>query len=137
MVEAEMDADELQMLFEVHTGKYVTIHEFETNVDIADSTTYFDKNMATTTEFQTISQRRVAKFNNQPWEHFWSRKQMANEQLIDACKKGRSDKVAQLLNPLIQLDHLAELRYTDDNGLSAFHHAIIKGHNSMVKILLT
>jgi len=32
---------------------------------------------------------------------------------------------------------LAELRFTDDNGLSGFHHAIIKGHNNLVKILLT
>jgi len=38
------DQDELQMLFEVHTGKYVTIHEFETNVTTMDSVTYYDKN---------------------------------------------------------------------------------------------
>lgn len=43
------------MLFEVHTGKYVSIHDFEQNVQPADSTTYFDKNMAITTTFQTIS----------------------------------------------------------------------------------
>lgn len=43
------------MLFEVHTGKYVSIHDFEANLQPADSTTYFDKNMATATTFQTIS----------------------------------------------------------------------------------
>lgn len=64
MVSNDFDPDELQMLFEVHTGRYYTIEEFETNVDIADSTTYYDKNMEQTTEFQTISQRRVAKFTN-------------------------------------------------------------------------
>jgi len=42
------------MLFEVHTGKYVSIHEFEQNVQLADSTTYFVKT-GTTTTFQTIS----------------------------------------------------------------------------------
>lgn len=35
-VEVEMDTnldpDELQMLFEVHTGKYVSIHDFEANL---------------------------------------------------------------------------------------------------------
>ena len=59
------------MLFEVHTGKYVSIHDFEQNVQPADSTTYFDKNMATTTTFQTISQRRTSKFNTKPWDSFW------------------------------------------------------------------
>jgi hypothetical protein len=41
------------MLFEVHTGKYVTIHEFETNVTTMDSVTYYDKNaiMGKTTTF--------------------------------------------------------------------------------------
>ena len=46
-----LDPDELQMLFEVHTGKYVSIHDFEANLQPADSTTYFDKNMATATTF--------------------------------------------------------------------------------------
>lgn len=50
-----LNEDELQMLFEVHTGKYVSIHDFEMNVQPADSTTYFDKNAVTTTTFQTIS----------------------------------------------------------------------------------
>jgi hypothetical protein len=50
-----LDPDELQMLFEVHTGKYVSIHDFEAKLEPADSTTYFDKNMATPTTFQTIS----------------------------------------------------------------------------------
>jgi hypothetical protein len=84
-----LDPDELQMLFEVHTGRYVTIHDFETNINLADSTTYFDKNMGVTTEFQTISERRLSKFNKTPWDGFWHHKQLANEQLIDACKKGR------------------------------------------------
>ena len=43
--------DELQMLFDIHTGKYVSIHDFEMNVQPADSTTYFDKNAVTTTTF--------------------------------------------------------------------------------------
>ena len=81
------------MLFEVHTGKYVSIHDFEQNVQPADSTTYFDKNMATTTTFQTISQRRTSKFTTKPWDSFWQKKIAANEQLIDACKEGRIDKV--------------------------------------------
>lgn len=46
-----LNEDELQMLFEVHTGKYVSIHDFEMNVQPADSTTYFDKNAVTTTTF--------------------------------------------------------------------------------------
>jgi hypothetical protein len=46
-----LDPDELQMLFEVHTGRYVTIHDYETNINLADSTTYFDKNDGITTEF--------------------------------------------------------------------------------------
>jgi len=52
---SNFDPEELQLLFEVHTGRFVTIHEFELNVQPADSTTYFDKNMPITTTFQTIS----------------------------------------------------------------------------------
>lgn len=88
MQTSQMDPDELQLLFEVHTGKYMNIHEFELNVQPADSTTYFDKNMAQTTAFQTISSRRTSKFNIQPWEIFWQKKQQANEDLITACKMG-------------------------------------------------
>jgi ankyrin repeat protein len=29
-----------------------------------------------------------------PWDGFWYKKQVSNEQLIDACKKGRQDKVS-------------------------------------------
>lgn len=32
MQTSQMDPDELQLLFEVHTGKYMNIHEFELNV---------------------------------------------------------------------------------------------------------
>ena len=78
-VTTALDPDELQMLFEVHTGKYVSIHDFEQNLQPADSTTYFDKNMETPTTFQTISQRRTSKFKTEPWETFWDKKIAANE----------------------------------------------------------
>lgn len=76
------------MLFEVHTGKYVSIHDFEANLQPADSTTYFDKNMATATTFQTISTRRTSKFSTDPWDTFWDKKMVANESLIIACRDG-------------------------------------------------
>ena len=95
-----LDPDELQLLFEVHTGKYVSIFEFERNVQPLDSISYFDKNMGTTKEFQTISNKRTSKFNVQPWENFWLKKDRANYNLIEACKNGQIEKVAKLLNPL-------------------------------------
>jgi len=124
------------MLFEVHTGKYVSIHDFELNVQPADSTTYFDKNMATTTTFQTISQRRTSKFNTQPWESFWHKKKQANESFIEACKQGNTAKVAALLNPLMGLDSMAEMRFTDEKGMAGIHHAIVCNHTQLVKVLL-
>ena len=101
-----LDPDELQMLFEVHTGKYVSIHDFEKNVQPADSTTYFDKNNATATTFQTISERRVSKFSSitNPWDSFWDKKLLANEDLIRACKEGNLVLAQSLLNPLLGID---------------------------------
>ena len=91
---SEFDDKELQMLFEVHTGNYTTIHEFEKNVQLADSTTYYVKQGVQTTAFQTVSQRQVSKFNKQPWETFWQRKEQANKLLIAACQKGALDDVS-------------------------------------------
>jgi ankyrin repeat protein len=31
---------------------------------------------------------------------------------------------------------MAELRFTDDNGMSALHHAIVNGYSQLVKILI-
>lgn len=131
-----LDPDELQMLFEVHTGKYVSIHDFEANLQPADSTTYFDKNMATATTFQTISQRRTSKFTTEPWDTFWDKKLASNEALIKACQEGNLVTATTLLNPLLGLDQTAEVRFTDQNGLGAIHHAILNRHNQLVKTLL-
>ena len=38
---------------------------------------------------------------------------------------------------MMGLDSMAEMRYTDDNGLSGIHHAIVNNHIQLVKILLT
>ena len=34
------------------------------------------------------------------------------------------------------MDQTAEIRFTDQNGLGAIHHAILKRHNQLVKTLL-
>ena len=113
-------------MFDKQIGQFVSIHVHEGNVVTRDSVTFMDHNHSPALEFTTLSvSRRETQQKGEPWTNFWRRKQRANDQLLNAVIDGNTDVIQKLLNPLLKVDDQPEVRYCNDDGLSAVHLAVV------------
>jgi len=80
--------DMMYQVYDTEEQKYIDIRDYEKDIYVTDSVSYFDKRQAL--QFTTISHKSKIRTM---WADFWSKKDKNNLKLIKAVAQGDLKKV--------------------------------------------